>query len=81
MGETHYDNKMEFDRENREDHKIMSQAPRPTKRASSSPWSRLPGLLYGPAGPSRCHLALSFVLGQVCGPYDLFSSIMLSILN
>ena len=37
VGETHRDNKMEFNRENREAQKIMRQGPCPMKRASSSP--------------------------------------------
>ena len=36
-GETHHDNKTEFGHENHEIQKVMSEGPRPTKRASSSP--------------------------------------------
>ena len=37
VGETHRDNKTEFDRKNHEIRKVMSEGPHPTKRASSSP--------------------------------------------
>ena len=66
VGETHRNNKTEFNRENYEVQKVMDQGPCAIKRASSSSCSRPPSLLFGPAGPSWCHLAPSFVLGQVC---------------
>ena len=65
VGETRRDNKTKIDRENHEIRKVMSEGPRPTKRASSSPWSRSAGLLFGLAGPSLCRLASRFVHGQV----------------
>ena len=81
VGETHHDDRTEFDHENHEIQEIMIQGPRPTKQASSSPWSRAPGLLHGPAGPSQRRLTSRFVHGQVCDPYTLFSPIMLSVSN
>ena len=81
VGETHHDNKTRSDRENHEIRKVISEGPCPTKRASSSPWSKPLGLLFGLASPSLCHLTSCFVYDQVCGPYTLFSHVMLSVLN
>ena len=81
VGETHRDNKIEFDRKNHKIQKVTREGSRPMKRALSSPWSRPPSLLYGLAGPSLCHLSLSFVLGQDRAQYTLFLYVLLSILN
>ena len=80
VGEAHR-NKTRFDRENHEIQKATKQKPRSPKLDRNRPESGPPGLLHGPAGPPQCHLASRFVHGQVCGPFTLFSPIMLSISN
>ena len=80
-GETHHSDRTEFDHENHEIQKVMSEGPRPTKWALNRPKSRTTGLLYGLPSPSLHHLTPSFVLGQVRAQYTLFLYILLSILN
>ena len=52
VGETHRDNKMEFDRENYEIQKVMDQKPCSPKLDRNGPESGLPDLLHGLAGPA-----------------------------
>jgi len=72
---------MEFDCENHEIQKAMEQIPRSPKLDRNGPESGPPGLLHGLAGPAQLCLASCFVHGQVCGPYDLFSHVSLSVSN
>ena len=65
VGETHHDNKTEFDRENYEIQKVMDQKPCSPKLDRNGPESGLPDLLHGPIGPSQRRLASCFVHGQV----------------
>ena len=65
VGVAHHGIKTEFDRENHEIQKAMDQEPHSPKLDQNGPESGLPDLLYGPAGPSQCHLAWHFVHGQV----------------
>ena len=51
VGETHHDNKMEFDRENHEIQKAMDQEPHSPKLDRDRPKSGPPGLLHGPPSP------------------------------
>ena len=81
VGEAHHDNKTRFDHKNHEIQKAMDQIPRSPKLDRNGPESGTPGHPYGPAGPSQCCLISRFIHGQVCGPYDLFSHVSLSVLN
>ena len=74
-------NRTEFDRENHEIQEVMDQEPRRPKLDLNGLWSRPPNLPYGPASPLQCLLASRFVHGQVCGPYVLFSHVILSVSN
>jgi hypothetical protein len=81
VGEAHHDDRTEFDRENQEIQKAMDQIPCSPKLDQNRPESGPPNLLHGPIGPIHLHLTSRFVHSQVCGPYDLFSHISLSVLN
>jgi hypothetical protein len=81
VGEAHLDNITEFDRENHEIQKVMDQEPRQPKLDPNGLRARPPGPLFGSVGPPQCPLATRFVHGQVCGPYVLFSHIILSVSN
>ena len=65
VGEAHHDNTMEFDNKNHEIQKAIDQKPHSPNLDQNGPESGLPGLLQRPAGPGLCHLAPSFVQGQV----------------
>ena len=80
-GETHRDIKTEVDRENHENHKATEHEPRSPKLDPNGPESGPPGLLHGPASPAQLCLTSRFVHSQVCGPYDLFLHVMLSVSN
>ena len=81
MGEAHHANKMEFDRTNLENRKVMDHEPCRPKLDPNGLCAKPPGLPYGPTSPSLCHLGLRFVDGQVHSPYVLFSHVMLSVSN
>ena len=81
MGEAHRDNKTEFDHENHEIQKVMDKKPCSPKLDQNGPESGPPGLLHGSAGPAQLHLISRFVHSQVCGPYDLFLHVSLSVSN
>ena len=81
VGETHRDNKMEFDHENHDIQKAINQKPRWPKLNQNRPESGPPSLLHGLAGPPQHCIASCFVHGLVWAEYTLFSYVMLSVSN
>jgi hypothetical protein len=81
VGEEHDDNKTRTDHKNHEIQKRTTQWPRTTKRAMNGTWIRLVGKPLWPASQSQPSLTSSFVHGQVCFSYVIFSPMLLSISN